>query len=59
MKTIILTILTLVLLHVATFAQISGTVSDTNGEKIPFANVVLLKNDTIFLSGTITDENIC
>ena len=57
MKTIILTILTLILLHVATFAQISGTVSDQNGEKIPFANVVLLKNDTIFLSGTITDEN--
>ena len=57
MKTIILTILTLVLLHVATFAQISGTVSDPNGEKIPFVNVVLLKNDTIFLSGTITDEN--
>ena len=58
MKRILLMILTAVLIQSAAFAQkISGTVSDKNGAKIPFANVVLLQNDSTILSGTITDEN--
>ena len=57
MKKIYFTIYFFTLFCVTTFAQISGTVSDKKGEKIPFANVVLLQNDTIILTGTITDEN--
>ncbi|MBR4678674.1 MAG: carboxypeptidase-like regulatory domain-containing protein, partial [Bacteroidales bacterium] len=58
MKRILLMILTAVLIQSAAFAQkISGTVSDKNGAKITFANVVLLQNDSTILSGTITDEN--
>ena len=57
MKKIISAFIIFIFLSVQTFAQISGTVSDKNGEKIPFANVVLLQNDSTILSGTITDEN--
>ena len=58
MKTIILTILTLALWSVNTFAQmISGSICGENSSPVEFANVVLTAADSSFVSGTISDEN--
>ncbi len=36
-------------------AQVSGCVSDASGEKLPFANVVLLSTDSVMITGGTTD----
>ena len=50
-------ILFLTLFSVTTFAQgkITGTVFDENAAPIPFANIVLMAQDSSFIDGTITD----
>ncbi|MBQ9213567.1 MAG: TonB-dependent receptor [Bacteroidales bacterium] len=50
-------ILFLTLFSVTAFAQgkISGTVFDENAAPIPFANIVLMAQDSSFVDGTITD----
>ncbi|MBQ4406426.1 MAG: TonB-dependent receptor [Bacteroidales bacterium] len=58
MKNFLIAIYSVVMFNATAVAQtISGNVKNAGGEGVPFANVVLLQNDTIFLSGTITDEN--
>ncbi len=55
----ILTTIILITINLSAWAQgtISGNVADENGDAVPFANVILLQNDSIIITGTITDEN--
>ncbi len=57
MKRAFLTAMFFIAISLSSFAQISGTVTDKNGDCIPFANVILLQNDSLIVTGTITDEN--
>ncbi|MBQ5453457.1 MAG: TonB-dependent receptor [Bacteroidales bacterium] len=57
MKRFLLTIL-VAFLSAASFAQtITGGIFAESGSPVSFANVVLMSADSVFLSGTITDEN--
>ena len=57
MKTILSLILA-VLATATTMAQsITGKVVDENNSPLDFVNVVLLKADSTYIAGTVTDEN--
>lgn len=57
MKTI-LSLIVAVLATATTMAQsITGKVVDENNSPLDFVNVVLLKADSTYISGTVTDEN--
>ena len=59
MKTILSLILA-VLATATTMAQsITGKVVDENNSPLDFVNVVLLKADSTYIAGTVTDENYC
>lgn len=43
--------------EIARVQELKGVVVDENKAPISFANVVLLKADTTYLAGTVTDDN--
>lgn len=57
MKDYIILILMLISPIIAGAQELKGVVVDENKVPIDFANVVLLKADSTYLAGTITDEN--
>ena len=56
MRKIILSLLLLIAVSAAAQQTITGTVTDSRGDAMPFVTISVLTQDSALITGTITDE---